>query len=199
MKSVKIPLHILSIEGDGYHLLLRVKINGKKANCILDTGASKSVFDSERIKRFVKHEAFHENERLSTGLGTASMQSQVLIISKLELGTYTIKKLPSIVLDLSHINQTYSSIGFEPIDGVIGSDILVDAKGIIDYGKNTLTLFPPKVVKAKPARKITAKKSLKKPKSVARKSAAKGTQKMRSTLVAAASRKTVKGRPRQKA
>jgi hypothetical protein len=196
MKSVKIPVQVLSIEGE-------------KANCILDTGASKTVFDSERIKRFLKREALHKNERLSTGLGTASMHSQVLFISKLELDTYTIKKLPTIVLDLSHINQTYTSIGFEPIDGVIGSDVLMDAKGIIDFGKSTLTLFPPKTVKAAPAKTVRAKQPLKKtakaaPKKAVQKKAAKKktsarTQKMRSTIVTATSRTTAKGRQRRKA
>ncbi len=184
---------MLSIEGDGYHLLLRVKINGKKANCILDTGASKTVFDSERIKRFLKREALHDNERLSTGLGTASMHSQVLFISKLELGAYTIKKLPTIILDLSHINQTYSSIGFEEIDGVIGSDVLMDAKGIIDFGKSMLTLFPPKEIK-KVAKKTTPKTR----KAAAKKTGKKVQPKMRSTVVSAGSRKTAKGRPRRK-
>ncbi len=184
---------MLSIEGDGYHLLLRVKINGKKANCILDTGASKTVFDSERIKRFLKREALHDNERLSTGLGTASMHSQVLFISKLELGAYTIKKLPTIILDLSHINQTYSSIGFEEIDGVIGSDVLMEAKGIIDFGKSMLTLFPPKEIK-----NVTQKTAPKTRKAAAKKTGKKAQPKMRSTLVTAASRKTAKGRPRRK-
>jgi Aspartyl protease len=193
MKSVKVPVQVLSIEGDGYHLLLRVKINGKKANCILDTGASKTVFDRERIKRFLKREALHDNERLSTGLGTASMHSQVLFISKLELGAYTIKKLPTIILDLSHINQTYSSIGFEEIDGVIGSDVLMDAKGIIDFGKSMLTLFPPKEIK-----KVVKKTTPKTRKSAAKKTGKKVQPKMRSTVVSAGSRKTAKGRPRRK-
>ncbi|MCA6361793.1 MAG: retropepsin-like domain-containing protein [Bacteroidetes bacterium] len=161
MKSVKVPIRILSIEGDGFHLQLKVKINGKNANCIIDTGASKTVFDSERVKRFLKREVVHENERLSTGLGTNSMQSQVVIIERLDLGGFTIYHLPCIMLDLGHVNQTYASIGLEPIDGVIGSDILHNSQAVIDYGKSLLSLLGPKTAgskRKKPAKKASAKK-----------------------------------------
>jgi hypothetical protein len=170
MKSVKVPIRVLSIEGDGFHLQMKVKINGKNANCIIDTGASKTVFDSERIKRFLKREVVHENERLSTGLGTSSMQSQVVVIERLDLSGFTIYHLPCIMLDLGHVNQTYSSIGLEPIDGVIGSDILHNSQAVIDYGKSLLSLFGPKT--AAPKRKKLAQKAAKKTaKKAARKAA----------------------------
>lgn len=40
-----IPLQILPIENDGFHLMIVVKINRKNANLIIDTGASRTVFD----------------------------------------------------------------------------------------------------------------------------------------------------------
>jgi hypothetical protein len=166
MKPVKVPIRTLSIEGDGYHLQLKVKINGKNANCIIDTGASKTVFDAERISRFLKRETVHENERLSTGLGTNSMQSQVVVIERLDLGAFTIYHLPCIMLDLGHVNQTYTSIGLEPIDGVIGSDILHNSQAVIDYGKSLLSLFGPKTGSRKTkktAKKVSVKKLLAKP------------------------------------
>jgi Aspartyl protease len=151
MAIITVPLQLLSIEGDGFHLQVRVKINGKVANCLIDTGASKTVFDRTNIGRFLKREALHENERLSTGLGTSSMQSQVLFLNKIEIGDYVIRELPCIVLDLSHVNETYTSIGLKAIDGVIGSDLLEDARGIIDYGRKRLTLHTTPARKAKSA------------------------------------------------
>lgn len=193
MKSVKVPIRTLSIEGDGFHLQIKVKINGKNANCIIDTGASKTVFDSERIKRFLKRETVHENERLSTGLGTSSMQSQVVVIERLDLGAFTIYHLPCIMLDLGHVNQTYTSIGLEPIDGVIGSDILHNSQAVIDYGKSLLSLFGPKSAAAK--RKKPVKKATKKTaKKVAGKTAPVKTAKKVSRTAKKAARKKVSGK-----
>jgi hypothetical protein len=138
--KVQLPLRLLTIEGDGFHLSVKIKINGKAANAILDTGASKTVFDKTRIVRFLKKEQITEHDRLSTGLGTASMQSHVVPLRKLTLGKLDITGYSGVVLDLSHVNQTYEMIGLKPIDAVLGSDILNEYKAVIDFAKKTLSL-----------------------------------------------------------
>ncbi|HLG04210.1 MAG TPA: retropepsin-like aspartic protease [Bacteroidia bacterium] len=140
--KVCVPVRLLSIEGDGYHLLVRIRINGKNANVILDTGASKTVFDLKRIAGFLKAEKMTENDRLSTGLGTASMESQLVFLQKISIGTFVLENFPAVVLDLSHVNTAYHTLGLSLVDGVIGSDILEACNAVIDYGKKTLTLNP---------------------------------------------------------
>ena len=71
-----LPIILNMIDEDGIHILLEAKINGKKANLLIDTGASKSVFDIKRVKRFVDHTDFDESEKMSTGLGTNTMESK---------------------------------------------------------------------------------------------------------------------------
>ena len=62
-----IPLQLLPIENDGFHLMVEVEINGKKANLVVDTGASRTVFDEIEIQNYLNEDEgeFHENERLS--------------------------------------------------------------------------------------------------------------------------------------
>jgi hypothetical protein len=162
---ITIPIKLLNIEGDGFHLQVKIKINGKNANAIIDTGASKTVFDKTRIDAFLKKETLTEHDRMSTGLGTASMQSHAVLLRKLSIGKLDITAYHGVVLDLSHVNQTYEMIGLKPIDAVVGSDIMETYKAIINYSKKTLTLNLP-------ARKKTAKKAAKK-KVVAKKKTAK--------------------------
>jgi gag-polyprotein putative aspartyl protease len=152
----KIPIRILKIEANGLHLAIHIHINGKSANMILDTGASKTVFDQEQILHFLTVEKLNENETLSTGLGTNSMQSQEVIIRKIVLGKIVLENYQGFVLDLSHVNQAYEKIGLKPIVGVLGSDILYDYKALIDYSARTLTLQIPKVKKTK--KKVVVKK-----------------------------------------
>ena len=134
MPSV-IPLEIIAIEEDGFHLMIVIEVNGIPARMLVDTGASRSVFDKDRINRFFDGlPDLAENEQKSTGLGTRDMQSQALYIEKLCIGELTIRKYPAVVLDMSHVNHSYSELGMEAIDGVLGSDILMKYAARIDYG-----------------------------------------------------------------
>lgn len=146
--AIKIPLRILNIEGDGFHLQAKIRINGKPALAIVDTGASRTVFDKTEIAKYLKTEAIGEHDKLSTGLGTNSMQSQFVVIGNLTIGKLKLENFDSVILDLQHVNQTYSMIGLPSIAGVLGSDILVSMNAVIDFRKKTM-VFHPKRVAAK--------------------------------------------------
>lgn len=158
--TIKIPLRLLNIEGDGFHLQAKVKINGKPGLVIIDTGASRTVFDKTEIVNYLHAEEIAEHDRVSTGLGTANMQSQVVTLDSFTLGKLKLEKFPAVVLDLQHVNQTYAAIGLASIVGVLGSDVLVSHKAVIDFNKKSLSLTTPK----KAAKKIHrgVKKSVKK-------------------------------------
>jgi hypothetical protein len=147
----EIPIRILPIENDGFHLLIRVQVNNRKANMLIDTGASKTVFDRNRIGNFVDDTSFDLNDKLSTGLGTNTMESHITTIKKMKLGNISISNYQTILLDLSHVNHSYQQLSIKPIDGVIGSDILREYKAVIHYGKEMLRLSPlkPKAKKRK--------------------------------------------------
>lgn len=135
-----IPLKFLAIEGDGTHLLIAIKINGKKANMLVDTGASRTVFDINSISKFTSKKKFGKNNQLSTGLGTNSMQSHNTILKKIKIGKLNIENFEAILLDLKHVNESYEKIGLGTIDGVLGGEILVNFKAVIDYGKKQMKL-----------------------------------------------------------
>ena len=80
------------------------------------------------------------NEHISSGLGTNSMESHTIVLKKLQVGELLLKNYEVFLLDLSHVNQTYIKLKYKPLDGVIGGDILMLSKAIINYKKNTLTL-----------------------------------------------------------
>jgi hypothetical protein len=158
--AIKIPLRLLNIEGDGYHLQAKIRINGKPAVAIVDTGASRTVFDKAEIAQYLKTEEIGAHDRLSTGLGTSSMQSHFVVLGSLSLGKLKLENFDSVVLDLQHVNQTYRQLGFETIAGVIGSDVLVALNAVIDFRSRVMTLYPkkhPASTKRKVRRKATRK------------------------------------------
>jgi len=141
MKITEIPLTILRIESDGFHLLTHGLINGKAAAFLIDTGASRTVFDLKGIRDFIPDQEFEENERLSTGLGTNTMESQVALIEALQFGSLIIPDYTAIIIDLQHVNQSYDMLGLPEINGILGGDILLTYKCVINYKKKRLKFY----------------------------------------------------------
>ncbi len=128
-----IKIKILSIKPAGCHLLIKAAVNGKTANLLIDTGASQTVFDVNRMNKFTTQKAFNKNENLSSGLGTSSMQSHDFKIKEFKLGELVLKNYNVLLLDLAHVNKTYMSLKLKPIDGVLGGDILKKYSALINY------------------------------------------------------------------
>ena len=138
---VTVPLTLLNLQDDGFHVLLEVIVFGKQFNAVLDTGASKTVFDKSTVEKYLHADmALQHTDMLSTGLGTTTMQSFILDVPDLQIGKLHLRHHEVAVLDLSSINFAYQQLDIDPVIGVIGGDILVKYGGIINYRKHTLTL-----------------------------------------------------------
>jgi predicted aspartyl protease len=138
--TTTLPLEILNIEEDGLHLITTIYINEIPAKVIIDTGATRSVFDQEKVKRFSPENPSVLLEKFSTGLGTDNMPTSIIDLASIRIGDLKISSFNAVVLDLSHVNLSYHKLGIGPIDGVIGNDILFTYKAVIDYSDMTLTL-----------------------------------------------------------
>ncbi|MBM3405317.1 MAG: clan AA aspartic protease [Bacteroidetes bacterium] len=138
----KIPLEIITIDFMGYHLKTSAIIEGIPGSMVVDTGASMSVIDSNRIHLFLPEDRhdFEPNPNLSTGLGTDSMESRIASLQTLSIGDLMIHDLMIVLIDLQHINASFSKLGLPPVDGVIGGDLLMRFKATINYPNRLLTL-----------------------------------------------------------
>lgn len=137
---IKIPLALLNLQDDGFHLLVEVVVFEQNFKAVLDTGASKTVFDKTIVERHIGSQQLKSSDRVSTGLGTTSMESFTWQLPDIQIGDFHLKNFEVAVLDLSSINFAYENLSVEPVIGVIGGDILTQYRGVIDYGKMTLTL-----------------------------------------------------------
>jgi predicted aspartyl protease len=137
---ITIKLELLSIEDDGYHIFTEAIINGKPARLLIDTGASRTVFDAERIKAFLsaKRPRLKKIEKLSTGLGTNTMESRAVKLKEFRLGETVINNYSAVVLNIGHVNESYQMLGYPEIDGVLGGDLLHQMKAVIDYRKKEI-------------------------------------------------------------
>lgn len=142
----KIPLEILALQGDGYHILVDVRLFDQPFKMVLDTGASKTVLDKTTLlESGIPKEKIQNTNIISTGLGTNSMESFILELPTLEIGNWKIKEFVTAVLDLSTINYAYQQMELPTVIGVLGGDILASYGARIDYQKKLLTLRERKI------------------------------------------------------
>ena len=135
---ISVPLQIIDLNGDGYHPLLNIKVYGKTFTVVLDTGASKTAFDKGLLLKANKKALINDSDILSTGLGTNNMQSFTATIHDMRIGRLKIPEFQVAVLDLSTINIAYTQLGHPQVLGVLGGDILMKYKAVIDYGKQVI-------------------------------------------------------------
>ena len=121
------------------HLLIKAKINGVKGNFILDTGASSSCVGFESIELF-QLEA-KKSKTQASGAGANGMLTQIAVRNKLQLGNWKHRDFDLVIFDLSHVNEALIQHKAKPVDGLIGADILMKGKGIIDYYNHCLYLM----------------------------------------------------------
>jgi hypothetical protein len=138
MNHLKIEL--MPIEEDGYHIFIDAVINGGSARLLVDTGASRTVFDEERIRAFLlkKNHRFKKFSKLSTGLGTNTMKSHSIVLDEFRLGDTFFNDYQAVVLNMEHVNQSYQMLGEKQIDGVLGGDLLQKLKIVVDYKKKEI-------------------------------------------------------------
>lgn len=113
------------------HLLVKAKINGIEGNFILDTGASNSCVDFEGIAHFALSAS--DSDTKAAGAGATGMLTQTSIKNTLKMGRWSTNDFGLVIFDMSHVNEALRQYKAKPVHGIIGADILMKGKAVIDY------------------------------------------------------------------
>ena len=141
-RYIEVPIQLLDIEGEGFHIMVRGMIHDKEASFLIDTGASRSVFDPKTITAFIEDIQFEKKEGLSAGVGSSDLESATFVIDRLGIGALEITDYEGVALDLENIHEMYGKLGLPHIDGIIGGDVLRRYKAVINYRSRKLRLTP---------------------------------------------------------
>jgi len=133
MRTVTVPITLINLNDDGFHLLVEIVVFGSKCWAVVDTGASRSVFDKGFIERNVEDVITVEDTNATT-LFTTSNTIQA-VIPKFKIGKLIIKKYHAVALDLESVNEAYTLMGHPRIDAILGSDIFYEYQAKINYKK----------------------------------------------------------------
>ena len=133
-KYKKVKFNLLKTQ----NLLINATINGVKGKFILDTGASNSCVGLEGIDKF---QLFSEiSDTKAAGAGATGMETQLSKNNLLQLSHWKTSKFHLVIFDMQHVNQALNEYKTKPVDGIIGADILLKGKAIIDYYNHYLYL-----------------------------------------------------------
>jgi predicted aspartyl protease len=120
------------------HLLIKAKINGVSGNFILDTGASNTCIGFESMERF--EISSKKSKTKASGAGGTGMKTEISAHNILQIGSWKNTDFGLVIFDLSHVNEALESYKAKPVHGIIGADVLLEGKAIIDYFNHYLYL-----------------------------------------------------------
>lgn len=120
------------------HLLIKAKINGVLGNFILDTGASNSCVGFDGVEMFLLEAK--KSKTKASGAGASGMFTQIANHNKLHVGNWKITDFDVVIFDLSHVNEALIEHKAKPVHGIIGADVLLKGKAIVDYYNHYLYL-----------------------------------------------------------
>jgi hypothetical protein len=120
------------------HLLIKASINGVKGNFILDTGASNSCVGFESVELF--NLTADNSTTKAAGAGATGMFTQIAKDNLLQLGSWKDTEFHLVIFDMSHVNEALRQYKAKPVQGIIGADVLLEGKAIIDYYNHCLYL-----------------------------------------------------------
>lgn len=139
MRTISVPLILVNLQDNGFHILVEIVVFGEKLFAVVDTGASRSVFDKSLLEKHV--EGLQENEEQQAATIFSSATTLVGTIPLLQIGKLKLPNYETVAIDLQSISDTYIQMGQPAIAGIIGGDILVAYNCKIDYKKQTLRFY----------------------------------------------------------
>ncbi|MES2826532.1 MAG: retropepsin-like aspartic protease [Bacteroidota bacterium] len=138
MRTVIVPLILINLQDDGFHLLVEIVVFGEKLMAVVDTGASRTVFDKTFVKKHLPVD--DSDETIATTLFSTTSTLQA-IVPEIKLGRLRLKNYNTVAIDLDGVNQTYESLGHPRITCILGSDLLLQYEAIINFKKMRLYLY----------------------------------------------------------
>lgn len=136
---IEIPIQIIELEHENYHILIEGNFHDGTSACwIIDTGASKTVLDSNLSQFYENIEPDNEEDYQSAGINQGMLVTTVGRIYSLQVGDLEITNQKVALIDLNHVNEIYEKYTPYKIAGLLGGDILMQYKCLIDYSRKVI-------------------------------------------------------------
>ena len=144
MASIDIPFRLVELENEENVMpLVEGELNGHLIRMVVDTGASHSCFDRASVKKYAP-KAFPRNKVSCAltdsgdkdtvmGLGGRRISHTICRLNSLKIGDLELTDYKVVAVRLGSINKMLHWIGQEPIDGLLGCDVLQSHAAVLDF------------------------------------------------------------------
>ena len=122
----------------GHLVLAEARVNGQPARLFLDTGAGQTVLDLAFARKLGLPLA--ADSRRGAGAGGGSLAIFNATVAELTLAGSNERDVACAAMDLAHVNDGLRRRGLDPMDGVIGGDLLARGEAVIDCRQAVLYL-----------------------------------------------------------
>jgi len=120
-------------------LLVHVRINGKPAVLMVDSGAPATLVSTKRRADFHLEE-IGGNSGLPSSVIVNGVANKLAIVHSLRLGALNIIDIPVVMTNISSPPRVAKMVREQEIDGILGVDILFATKAIMDCQDQVLIL-----------------------------------------------------------
>ena len=131
--EIKIPIEIVELEDNSFHIIVSLQIGSIEGDFIIDTGASVTVID--KLTPF-SYEPLDDVSEINSG-GVCGEINEVQLVN---ITALQIENIHAAIIDLQYVNSLYDKHLQRRVAGLLGSDFLVRHEAVIDYGNKELTL-----------------------------------------------------------
>ena len=137
MNTIEVPFEIRELDNEqNMQPVVIAHIDELPVRLVIDTGASRSCLSKKLVKQFINSKEIKAD--VVMGIGQRKLNNKLVEIPSFRIGELQINNYLFLSLQISHINKMLVSLGIEPIDGLLGSDILFAYKAVIDYSSGKL-------------------------------------------------------------
>ena len=119
------------------HITCKIIINGVEGSFLIDSGASNSCVNIDRVRNF-KLEKYKKSYSAS-GAGNEKFDVSKSKKAQISHQGKNIVKLNFLLIDMTSINKALNESDNISVDGILGADFLIKKNASINY--NTMTLF----------------------------------------------------------
>lgn len=121
-------------------LVVTATVAGQRVRLLLDTGSTNTFLDRERTKRLSLE--WRSNSADDPSPDGRWIFSKYCEVAGMEVGGLKIWRLRAFAYKDAEENEMLERCGDEPVDGLLGADVLTWHAGVIDYASNRLFLKP---------------------------------------------------------
>lgn len=138
-----IPIRFVEMD-DGLQLMVKASVNGKAALMMVDTGASRTLFDPDALADYIDEPKYEKMFGTAATIGGTDIEQNTVVVDNFSLGNVVLKGMEFVAIDLWRIRDFNRSMGLPDFVGIIGGDVLRHLKVTINYGRGTLTVRKPR-------------------------------------------------------